>query len=545
MSSEKRKIARAAGVVSSLTLMSRITGLIRDAVVSYLFGAGIAAEAFFVAFRFPNLFRRLVGEGAMSVAFVPVFSDYLANRSREESERALRAVLGGAFVVLLVMSAGGAALAGIWVDVFAPGFAATPSLRDLAVELTRILFPYLTFIGLVAVLAGYLNACRHFVAPALSPALFNVVLIAAGLALYALLGMQVQALAYGVLIGGACQLALQLAVLRARGVALRPLGELWRPRHEAVRRALALLLPAALGMAIFQVNLMVGTMLASTLPLGSVSYLWYADRVFEFPLGLFVAALGTAALPSMSSQAARGDVAGMRDSLGFALSLMNFVAVPATVGLILLAEPITALLFQRGAFGAVETAMTAQALRAYALGLWPVAAVRLLAPAFYALGDARTPVYVALVAVVTNVVSGVMLMGPVSAGAVPQWLVDFAGRVSVADLDHGGLALATSIAAMVNAACLAALLARRLGAGPDGVAGSLLRSAAATLPMALAVYASARWWGADGGLAERAVALGASIALGIVVFGTAALLLGGREIEQARALVTERIRRSG
>src|SRR5690606_21913595 len=155
---------------------------------------------------------------------------------------------------------------------------------------------------------------------------------------------------------------------RARGVALRPVSELARPRHEAVRRSAMLLLPAALGTAIFQINLMVGTVLASTLPRGSVSYLWYAGRVFEFPVGLFVAALGTAALPSMSSQAARGDLAGMRDSLGFALSLMNFIAVPATVGLILLAEPITGLLFQRGAFGAVETAMTAQALRAYALG---------------------------------------------------------------------------------------------------------------------------------------------------------------------------------
>jgi len=541
MASERRNIARAAGVVSALTLVSRVTGLIRDAVVGYFFGAGLAAEAFFVAFRFPNLFRRLVAEGAISVAFVPVFADLLANRSTGEARRALRAVLWLALVVLAALALAGAALAPLWVDVFAPGFTDDPQLRDLTVRLTRMLFPYVALVGTVAVLAGFLNACRHFTAPALSPAILNLVIIACALTLQPLLGSPIDALAYGVVAGGACQVALQVAALRRRGVSLAPL---WEPTNEAVRRSAVLLLPAVLGTAIFQVNVLIGTVLASLLPTGSVSYLWYADRVFEFPLGLFVAALGTAALPSMASQAARGEFEGMGDSLSFALSLMNLIAVPATVGLILLAEPITAVLFERGAFGGAETAMTARALRAYALGLWPVAAVRLLAPGFYALGDARTPVYVALLAVLANVVAGVVLMGPVATHSSPAWLADLINGASVADLDHAALALATSIAATVNAVCLGALLGRRIRTvDRTAVFGSLLRSAVASVPMGLAVYLVTQWWPGGGGLGYRVLELGSAIALGISVFAVAALLLGGREVDRARAMVVERLSR--
>lgn len=542
MASERRNIARAAGVVSALTLVSRVTGLIRDAVVGYFFGAGMAAEAFFVAFRFPNLFRRLVAEGAMSVAFVPVFADLLTNRPAAEARRALRAVLWLALLVLVAVSLGGALLAPLWVDVFAPGFAHNPPLRQLTVRITRILFPYLALIGTVAVLAGFLNACRHFTAPALSPAILNVAIILCALTLQPLLGTPVEALAYGVLLGGLCQVALQVAVLQRRGVVLAPL---WEPANEAVRRVATLLLPATVGTAIFQINVLIGTILASLLPLGSVSYLWYADRVFEFPLGLFVVALGTAALPSMASQAARGEIDGMRDSLSFALSLMNLIAVPATVGLILLAEPIIAVLFQRGAFAAEETAMTALALRAYALGLWPVAAVRLLAPGFYALGDARTPVYVALIAVLTNVVAGVALMGPVAPGSSPTVITALINRVAIADLDHAGLALATSFAATVNALGLGVLMTRRLGVlDRAAVFGSLLRSIIAAVPMGIAVYAvSAALAGPTAGLAERVVGLGLAIALGIVIYAIVAMLLGGREIDRARQLLVDRLAR--
>ncbi len=537
VASEKRNIARAAGVVGSLTLLSRVTGLIRDVVIGYLFGAGMAAEAFFVAFRFPNFFRRLVAEGAMSVAIVPVFSDLLGSGKTREAERGLRALVGVSLVGLLGLAVVGTALAPLWIDIFAPGFADIPDLQRLAVRLTRWLFPYLALIGLVAVLAGYLNASRHFVAPALSPAALNVLIIASAVFVSPMLEVPVQALAYGVLAGGACQLILQITVIRGRGQRLRPL---WEPRHEVVRRSLRLMLPATMGTAIFQVNVLVGTVLASLLPVGSISYLWYADRVFEFPLGLFVASLGTAALPSLASQAARGEMDGLRDSLSFALGLVNFIAVPATVGLIVLADPITALLFQRGAFGPEETVMTARALRCFAVGLWSVAAVRMLAPAFYALGDAKTPVRVAFITVLVNVGASLALMGRVDGAGAPAWLATLIDTVTVADLDHAGLALATSIAATVNAVLLGSLMVMRVGS-LDGRAlmASLARSAAASIPMGLIVLALSIWL-ADplaGALFERALALGATIATGVVTFGVAALVLGGPEVARARQLL--------
>jgi putative peptidoglycan lipid II flippase len=380
----------------------------------------------------------------------------------------------------------------------------------------------------------------------LSPAVLNLVIIVVAAALYPLLDEPVDALAYGVLAGGACQLALQVVALRRRRVGLRPL---WNPGHVAVRRSSALLLPATFGTAIFQLNVLIATVLASMLPVGSISYLWYADRVFEFPLGLFVAALGTAALPSMASQASRGELAGLRESLVFALALMNLVAVPATAGLILLAEPITALLFERGAFGANESLMTARALRCYAVGLWPVAAVRLLAPAFYALGDAKTPVRAAVLTVALNVVATIALMGPVSTEGAPPWLLGLVNRLTVLDLDHAGVALATSIAAMGNAAMLGFLLLRRLG-GADhrSLLASLLRSVAASIPLILVVRAMAHWLAEPlaGGLIERAAALATTIAAGVIVFAVAAVSLGGREVDRARELLVERlVRRDG
>ncbi len=540
---EKRRIARAAGIVSALTLLSRITGLVRDVVVGYLFGAGVAAEAFFLAFRFPNFFRRLVAEGAMSVAIVPVFSDLLAAGRDRDAERGLRALLGVALVAFVILAAIGVGLAPLWVDVVAPGFADDTGLHGLAVRLARLLFPYLVLIGAVAILAGYLNAARHFVAPALSPAVLNVVIIVSAVGLRGLFEIPVEALAYGVLAGGACQLALQVLAVRARGVRVRPV---WQPRHEAVRRSAVLMLPATAGTAIFQFNVLVGTVLASLLPVGSISYLWYADRIFEFPLGLFVAALGTAALPSMASQAARGEIAGMRDSLSFAMGLMNFIAVPATLGLILLAEPIVGLLFERGAFSADDTLMTARALRCYALGLWSVAAVRLLAPAFYAVGDARTPMRVAVAAVAVNVLASIALMGPVSREAAPDWLRALIAGASFADLDHAGLALGTSVAATVNAGVLGWLIVRRLG-GLDlvGFFGSLLRSVAACLPMSVVVSWMSRALNESlqGDLAVRAAAVGSIVGLGIAAYLMTALVVGGREISGLRRLASERIAR--
>src|SRR5215470_2583453 len=413
--SENRRIARAAGLVGFFTLISRMAGLVRDSVVGYYFGAGLAADAFFVAFRIPNLLRRFVAEGAMSVAFIPVFTDYLTNRGREEAVEAASALATLMAVLLVALAAIGIVFAPFWTALFAPGFVEEPEKFALTVTLTRLVFPYIFLISLVALTSGILNSLRHFAAPAMSPIFLNLAMIAAAFFLCPRLAVPVKGLAWGVVIGGVLQLALQIPPLLRHGVRLRPF---WHPRHEAVRRALGLMAPMLFGAAVYQINIMVDTILASVLPPGSVSYLWYADRVFEFPLGIFAVALGTAALPSFSAQAARGAYDDLRQTLAFSIRLTNFIVLPAMVGIMTLATPITAVLFQRGAFGFTEAVLTARALSAFAVGLWSVSMVRLIVPAFYAFQDTRTPVLTAAAAFIANCICSLVLMGPVDANGI-------------------------------------------------------------------------------------------------------------------------------
>ncbi len=533
--SENRDIVRAAGVVGVLTLGSRIAGLLRDVVIGYAFGTGVAADAFFVAFRIPNLLRRFVAEGAMSAAFVPVFSESLAQRGWPDTVLAVRAVGTMLAVILTLLTAFGVLLAPLWVGIFAPGFAADPDKLRLTAHLTATLFPYVFLVSMTALFGGLLNVLRHFTAPALSPVLLNLSMVAAALLVAPRLATPIYALAWGVLVGGVLQVTLQLVPLLRRGFSFEPL---WAPRHPAVRRVVRLMAPTLFGAAIYQINLLMSTVLASALPAGSVSYLWYADRVFEFPLGIFAVALGTAALPSFATQAARGAYGEMRHSLSFAMRLNSFIAVPATVGLILLARPIVAVLFQRGAFGAAEVGRTAAALIAFSLALWPVSVARTLVPAFYATGDTRTPVLAGAATFAASILFSLMFMGPVTAGDGSRLLTAIAwatGHLGIVDLRHAGLALATSLAAVVNMVLLAAVLARRLG-GLEGraVAASLGRSLLATVAMGAAVSAVGHLggWGA-GALADAGV-LAATIAVGGAAFAVSAWFLGGPEIAALR-----------
>jgi putative peptidoglycan lipid II flippase len=544
--SENRRIASAAGVVATLTLASRITGLLRDMVTGYYFGAGIAADAFFVAFRLPNLLRRFVGEGAMSAAFIPVFTEYLGQRSAAEAERALRALATCLATAVAVLTVLGIVLAPYWVGLLAPGFSAQPKALALTVELTRWLFPYLLLISLVALLSGFLNALRHFLAPALAPVLLNLAMIGCAVALASVLRNPIFALVWGVLLGGVLQLAVQVAPLAWRGISLTPR---WEPRHPAVERVLRLLVPSALGAAAYQINVMVSTSMASVLPAGSVAALWYAGRIFEFPIGLVAVAIGTAALPSFAQQAVRGAHAELRRSLSFAVALTTVLAVPASLALLVLARPITAVLLQHGAFGADDVARTAVALQAYAVGLWPLAMVRVVVPAFYALRDVRTPALAALAALAANAAASLALMGAVP----PQessWLATMIARASailhVADLDHAGLALAASLAAVVNIVCVVPRLARHLGGldlGP--IAGALWRSLLAASPMVAIVYVASEGvdWTAQGHLALKAVRLSAVVAAGGLAFVGAAAAIGGPEVQALRRIITERVGR--
>jgi putative peptidoglycan lipid II flippase len=506
MSEPEGQVVRALGSIGAATLASRILGFLRDAVVALAFGAGPITDAFFVAFRIPNILRRLLAEGALSTAIVPVFSDYAATRSREEFVRMLRAVAGSALVVLTATSIAGVALSPWLLRGIAPGFTLDPAQESLAVLLTRVMFPYVLLVGLSALAMGALNAQGRFFAAALGPAVLNVGMIAGVVMLASRVDPPILSLAIGVLVGGVGQLAVQLPSLRACGLLAAPA---WQPRHPAVVRVARLLLPAVFGLAAVQVMVLVNTLLASLLPSGSISYLYYADRVMEFPLGIFGIALASASLPTMSRQAAAGDTAGVAATLGFALRLSIFVSVPATVGLVILSVPIVRILFERGLFTAGDTVATAQALVWYSVGLTGFSASRIVAQAFYAVGQPGTAVRLGVMAIAVNAVAAIALMAPMA---------------------HSGLALASSIGTFANLAGLVWVARRRFGPiGGRALVRSTGRVIVACVPLA-AWCVLARWlMPAAGGsgptAAWLAVAVGGGTALFIVVSG----LLGSPE----------------
>jgi putative peptidoglycan lipid II flippase len=542
--SEKRQIARAAGLVATLTVLSRVTGLVRDVVVGYLFGAGMAADAFFVAYRIPNLLRRLVGEGATTAAFVPVFTGYLTTGPRAEADRVARVLFTVMAVVLAVISLVGVVFAGPITRLFAPGFAASPAKLELTIALTRMTFPYVFFIGLVAVATGILNSLRDFTAPALSPVVMNVIIVVVAVALAPWMG--VYGLALGSVLGGVAQLLTQMPALRRARV---PLKLCWEPGHPAVARVGVLMLPTLFGSAVYQINVLVSTVFASLLPPGSVSYLWYAERLFEFPLGVFAVALGTAALPSFATLARR-DREEFCQTVGFALRLVSFVALPAAVGLAVAAGPITSVLFQRGEFGALAAQQTGVAVRYYALGLWSVASVRVLVPAFYALEDTRTPVVTAAGAFLANLAFVVLFIGPLASppDSVVGGLFAAATRaLAIGELRHGGLALATSLAASVNLVLLCLYFRRRVDAFPWRVwLASTVRAGVAALamvPVVLLVMSRITWFGGGVPFAVRVTWLVLAVGAGAVAFALAAVALGGPEVDALRMVARRRLAR--
>jgi len=498
---DRAGVVQAVGAIGLATLGSRILGYARDIVVARAFGAGPITDAFFVAFRIPNLLRRLLAEGALSTAIIPVFSETLARGGSASFGRMLRAVAGAGLVILCAVSALGMVLAPFIVTIMAPGWKSDSALFDLAVTLTRVMFPYLLLVGLAALAMGALNAHHRFFTAALAPAVLNVAMIVAALGLAGRMSPPVMALAVGVLIGGLGQFLVQLPELRRLGVPLFPALD-WS--HPAVRQIAGRLWPAVFSLAAVQVTVIVNTLLASLLRGGTVSYLYYADRVMEFPLGVFGIALATAVLPGMSAQAARGEHEILRATLAFALRLSAFIAVPAAVGLAVLGGPIVRLLFQRGEFGAPEALYTAQALVGYAVGLPAFSATRIAAQTFYALGDTRTPVIVGFASVTANAIFAVALMWP---------------------LEHVGLALASSLSSYVNLFGLAWLLRRRLGALGAGELGpSLARTLGASAPL----FAWCLW--SAGALGGGAAGTIAALAGGAAVYGAAAAALRAPEL---------------
>ena len=437
------RLATSAGTIGAATLTSRLLGLVRDQALAYLFGAGNAMDAFNVAVRIPNLMRDLFAEGAMSAAFVPVFTKRLTLHGKVEAWRLGNQLLNALAVVTGVVVVLGIAFAGPLTRLLAGSYASVPGKLELTVTLTRTLLPFLTLVAVAAALMGMLNSLNRFFMPALSPAMYNLgIILSAGVLVPAMpyFGLDpIMAIAIGALAGGIGQVALQIPTLYREGYRYRPR---LNPRDPGLREVLQLMGPATLAGAAVQINLLVNMVLATGEGTGAVSWLSYAFRIMYLPIGLFGVSIATAALPTVSRHAARGELDGIRETVSRAMQMMLIFNVPAMVGLIVLAQPIVELIFERGSFLPSDTTATAAALIFYAPGLLGYSTVRLAVPCFYALQNSLTPTLVSMSAVGLNIVLNLIL---------------------VKIIGHRGLALGTSIAALVNALTLLYLLRRRLG----------------------------------------------------------------------------------
>ncbi len=512
-----RKLLKNTATVGGMTLISRVLGFVRDMVFARIFGAGLGMDAFFVAFKIPNFLRRLFAEGAFSQAFVPVLSEYKARSDQAGDRLEVQAladrVAGTLAGVLALIALAGVAASPLLVMVFAPGFLGDEAKFDLTAHMLRLTFPYIFFISLVSFAAGILNTYGRFGAPAFAPVLLNVVLIAAAWWLAPHMAQPVVALAWGVLVAGLAQLLFLLPALKRIGLLPRPR---WGRRDPGVRRIMKLMLPAIFGSSVVQINLLFDTLIASFLVTGSVSWLYYSDRLVEFPLGVFGVALGTVLLPSLSRHHARQDVDGFTTTLDWALRWVFIMGLPAAVGLFFLAGPLLSTLFQYGAFSVHDAEMARLSLMAYTLGLPGFMLVKVLAPGFYARQDTRTPVRVGVIAMLAN-------MGLNVAFVVPMVMWELTGP-------HLGLALATSLSAYLNAGLLYRHLQReglyRPGPGWGGLWLKLLLANGLMAVLLLVVPTLTEWsqWGS----ALRALSLAGWVGAGGLVYLLALYLQGLR-----------------
>ena len=500
-----KKLVKSTALVGAMTLLSRLLGFVRDMVVARLFGAGMGADAFFVAFKIPNLLRRLFAEGSFSQAFVPVLSEYKTQRSHDEVKRFADEMAGTFGAVLLLVTAIGVVAAPLLIMLFAPGFIGVGGKYDHATAMLRLTFPYVLFISLTAFAGSILNTYDRFGVPAFTPVLMNLSIIACALWLAPGMNEPVMALAWGVFVAGVVQLLFQLPFLRMLRLLPRPR---WGAANEGVRKVMRLMLPALFGSSVAQLNLLINTVIASFLVTGSVSWLYYSDRLVEFPLGMLGVALATVILPNLSQQHATASPREFSRTLDWALRWVMLIGTPATVGLFMLAGPLLTTLFQYNAFTTNDAEMATGSLMAYAIGLLGFILVKVLSPGFFARQDIRTPVRIGIVAMVANLIFNLVLVWP---------------------LAHVGLALATSLSAFVNAGLLYLLLCRQGVYTPEAGWIKLL----VQIVLANGVMAALLWWGASdmeewfswsGG--ERAKHLLLWVGAGMVAYLLTLLLVG-------------------
>jgi len=433
----KHKIAKYAGIVIIATIFCRILGLGREIVISNRFGAGIETDAFFIAFMIPNLLRSFLGEGALNSAFIPIFAEYLTNHDRKKAEYFASNVLNILIIILVIV-----VILGIWgapllINIIAIGFKSNMYKYQLAVNLTRIIFPYIGFVAVAALFMGILNSYDHFLVPALAPSMLNISVIIFAITLSYKYG--IYSIAWGVILGGIGQALVQTPVLARKKIKYNFTVDFNDP---GVKKLLKLLLPAMIGLAITQINVIVDRTIASTLIDGSISALYYSNRLVQFPLGAFGIAISIAVFPTLAKQTAKNDITEFKKSLLFSLKMLLFITIPSAVGLIVLKDSLICLIYEHGIFSRVATNMTASALLYYSIGLFAYACVRLITMSFYALKDTKTPVKIGIYIVFINI-------------ALDLILIRF--------LAHSGLALATSVAAILNLIILLKVLQDKIG----------------------------------------------------------------------------------
>lgn len=462
----QRSIIKATGILALGALTSKILGFVRDIVLAKILGTGFKADALFVAFRIPNMFREMVGEGASNSAVVPVISEYRVTRSPEEFWRFISSILLAATVVLSLITLVGMCLAPVLVRLLAPGFISDPQKILLTTRLTKILFPYLIFIGLTAYTMAVLNTFRHFSTPAFSPAILNIVVIAGVLFSAHRLAEPVYGVAVSILIGGVLQLVFQLVPLSKTGIQWKHRPQLF---HPGVAKVGKLLLPRLFGSGVYQLNLFVDTFcasLASIVGAGGIAAIYYSNRLIQFPIGIFGLASAAAILPTLSAMAAKRDMAGLRKTMIFSLENILLAMFPASVLMIVLAVPMIRVLFERGEFDQYSTMITSSALIWYALGLWSFSGAKILVTAFHALQDTRTPVKVATGCLIINAILNFVLMFP---------------------MKIAGIALASTISSGINFIWLFSLLKRQTGPMESEFKKFIFKILSASLMMAAGI----------------------------------------------------------
>ncbi|MBF0501115.1 MAG: murein biosynthesis integral membrane protein MurJ [Candidatus Riflebacteria bacterium] len=530
-SSTKRvSVARPATIMGIATFLSRIAGLIREQAFAFFFGAGVWTDAFNVAFRIPNLLRDLFAEGAMSAAFVPTFNAVLKNEGKEQAFRLLRLVLTALLICVGLLTITGIIFAPELVSLLAPKFLENPEKFAATVLMTRIMFPFLLVIAWAAAVMGTLNSLSEFFVPAIAPVFLNLAMIAAGFSLCPLASKfgypAVVGMAVGAMAGGFLQLVVQFPALRRTGFRF---GLTFDRRDPGLRSIMKLIVPGTIGLAATQINVAISTILSTTQGDGAVSWLSYAFRLMQLPLGIFGVAVAQATLPVISRQAASQDHSGMRSTLAESLKLTGFINIAATAALVALAEPIIRLLFEHGRFTPADTAATVLALRAYAVGLFFFSAIKVLGPAFYALKDARTPLLASVLSVAVNIFLNLALIRP---------------------FGYWGLAFGSSIAAGVNAGVLWWKIGKKLGSFSDyRVATSLGKILLAAVLSALSMhtlfptlhlYASSHFSGRWAGAASDISGMIGAPLLGLPILFLAASILGIPEARRARDMIARR-----